>query len=77
MDKKESILETLALQNKASVVKEGKLIKGTSYKVDNQWYEVIWSGEKYAYCKTFNEITGEEKVLMRVDKLEKGDCCPF
>ena len=77
MDKKESILETYGLQNKHSEVKVGKLIAGTSYNVDNKWYEVVWCGVHYAYCKTFNEHTGEEKVLMRVDKLEKGEFCPF
>ena len=77
MDKKESILETIAIQNKASVVKEGKLIKGTSYKVDNKWYEIIWSGEKYAFCKTYDEVEGEKTSLVKVDKLLKGEFCPF
>ena len=77
MDKKESILETVAMQNKASVVKEGKLIAGTSYNVDNKWYEVIWCGVHCAYCKTYNQFKQQEKVLIRIDKLLKGEYCPF
>ena len=77
MDKKESILETLALQNRTSEVEEGRLIAGTSYMLDGTTYEVIWSGVHCAYCKTYNQFKQEEKVLIRIDKLLKGEFCPF
>lgn len=56
----------------------GNLVKGTSYCINNKWFEILWSGEKYSYCRSYNEKKKSwEKELLKNSKLEQGEYCPF
>ena len=54
------------------------LTRGSSYLIKDRWYEVVWSGEKYSYCSSYNQKNEcYEKQLLKNSELEKGEYCPF